>query len=170
MDAARTALRLGAKEVNILYRRSQEEMPANPLEVEEAERDGVKIHYLVTPRKILGKEKRVVAVECNKTRLGAPDDRGRRRPVPIEDSKFTIELDTIILAIGESPDISFLPKDVGVTEWNTVVVDPFTLETNIPGLFAGGDVVSGPATVIEAIVAGKKAAVSINRYARGGEA
>jgi len=169
MDVARTALRLGAKEVNILYRRSREEMPANPLEVEEAERDGVKIHFLLTPRKILGKNGRVVGVECIRMRLGPPDETGRRRPIPIEGSEFTMELDTIILAIGESPDISFLSEEVEVTDWNTIAVDPLTLETSIPGVFAGGDLVSGPATVIEAIAAGKRAAVSINRYLRRGE-
>lgn len=169
MDVARTALRLGAREVDILYRRSKEEMPANPLEVEEAERDGVKIHFLLAPRKILGKDKQVVAVECIQMRLGPPDETGRRRPIPIEGSEFTMELDTTILAIGESPDISFLPKEIEVTEWNTIVVDPLTLETSMPGVFAGGDVVSGPASVIEAIAAGKRAAVSIERYLRGGE-
>jgi len=169
MDAARTALRLGAKEVNILYRRSMEEMPANPLEVEEAERDGVKIHFLLTPRKILSKDKQVVAVDCIRMRLGPLDESGRRRPIPIKGSEFTMELDTTILAIGESPDISFLSKEVEVTEWNTIAVDPLTLETSMPGVFAGGDAVSGPATVIEAIAAGKRAAVSIDRYLRGGE-
>lgn len=169
MDVARSALRLGAKEVNILYRRSREEMPANPLEVEEAERDGVKIHFLLAPRRILGKDGRVVGVECIRMRLGPPDETGRKRPIPIEGSEFTMELDTIILAIGESPDISFLPREVEVTEGNNIVVDPLTLETSMPGVFAGGDVVSGPATVIEAIAAGKIAAVSIDRYLRGGE-
>jgi len=168
MDAARTALRLGAKEVNILYRRSREEMPANPLEVEEAERDGIKIHFLLTPRKILGKNKQVVAMECIRMRLGPPDESGRRRPIPIEGSEFTIELDTTILAIGESPDVSFLPEEVELTEQNTIVVDPLTLETSMSGVFAGGDVVSGPATVIEAIAAGKTAALSIDRYLREG--
>lgn len=169
MDVARTAARLGVKEVNILYRRSREEMPANPLEVEEAERDGVKIKFLLTPRKIVGKDRQVSAVECILMRLGPPDESGRRRPIRIEGSEFTMELDTTILAIGESPDISFLPKEIAVTEWNTIAVDPLTLETSMPGVFAGGDAVSGPASVIEAIAAGKRAAVSIDRYLRGGE-
>ncbi|UCH31172.1 MAG: FAD-dependent oxidoreductase [Candidatus Bathyarchaeota archaeon] len=167
MDAARTAQRLGAKKVNILYRRSREEMPANPLEVEEAERSGVEIHFLLTPRKILGKNKQVVGAECIRMKLGSPDESGRRRPIPIEGSEFTIELDTAIIAIGESPDTSFLPNEIKVTEWNTIEVDPITLETSLPGVFAGGDVVSGPASVVEAIDAGKRAAISINRYLNG---
>ena len=118
---------------------------------------------------ILGKDRRVVGVKCVRMRLGPPDETGRKLPIPIVDSESTMELDTIILAIGESPDISFLPKEVEVTERNTIVVDPLTLETSMPGVFAGGDVLSGPATVIEAIAAGKRAAVSIDRYLRGGE-
>lgn len=167
MDAARTALRLGAKEVSILYRRSREEMPANPWEVKEAERKGVKVSFLVSPRKILGKDGRVTAIECTRMELGEPDETGRRRPIPIEGSDFTTELDTIILAIGETPDLSFLPEEIEVSEENTILVDPVTMETNLPGVFAGGDVVSGPATVIEAIVAGKRAVLSIDRYLKG---
>lgn len=167
MDAARTALRLGAKEVNILYRRSRVEMPASPLEVKEAEREGVKIQFLLTPRKILGKNGRVVAMQCVRMELGEPDETGRRRPIPIEDSEFTMKVDTIIPAIGQIPDISFLPKDVGVTKRNTIEVDPIVLETNIPGIFAGGDVVSGPATVVEAVANGRRAALSIDHYLRG---
>lgn len=167
MDAARIALRLGAKEVITLYRRSRVEMPANPSEVREAEKEGVRIHFLVTPTKILGKDERVVAVECIRMELGEPDETGRRRPIPIEGSEFTMEVDAIILAIGETSDLSFLPKDVAVTRRNTIAVDPITLETSMPGVFAGGDATSGPATVIEAIAAGKRAAVSIDRYLRG---
>lgn len=167
MDAARTALRLGAKDVSILYRRSREEMPANPWEVTEAENEGVKTQFLVAPKRILGKDKRVAALECLRMELGESDETGRRRPIPIEGSETVIELDTVILAIGETPDLSPLPKEVEVTQENTVAVDPFTLETSFTSVFAGGDVVSGPATVIEAIVAGKKAAVSIDRYLRG---
>ncbi|MFQ6080452.1 MAG: FAD-dependent oxidoreductase [Candidatus Bathyarchaeia archaeon] len=167
MDAARTALRLGAKEVSILYRRSRVEMPANPWEVREAEKEGVRIHFLVTPTKIIGKGERVVAVECIRMELGEPDETGRRRPIPIEGSEYTMEIDAIIMAIGETSDLSFLPKDVTVTRRNTIAVDPVTLETSLRGVFAGGDVISGPATVIEAIAAGKRAAVSIDRYLTG---
>lgn len=167
MDAARTTIRLGAKEVSILYRRSRGEMPANPLEVKEAEGEGVKIQFLVSPRRILGEDGRVTTIECVRMELGELDETGRRRPIPIEGSEFTMEVDAVIPAIGETPDPSLLPKDITVTRGNTIVVDPFTLETSMHGVFAGGDVVSGPATVIDAIAAGKKAAVSIDRYLRG---
>jgi NADPH-dependent glutamate synthase beta subunit-like oxidoreductase len=167
MDAARTAFRLGAKEVNILYRRSRAEMPANPSEVREAEKEGVRFHFLVAPTRILGKDGQVVAVECIRMELGELDETGRRRPVPIEGSEFIMEVDTIILAVGETSDLSFLPKDVAVTRRNTIAVDPVTMETSLPGVFAGGDVISGPATVIEAIAAGRRAAVSMDRYLRG---
>lgn len=167
VDAARTALRLGAKEVFILYRRSREEMPAFSEEVEQAEKEGVKIHFLTVPRKILGKEGKATASECIRMKLGPPDESGRRRPIPIEGSEYIMELDTIIPAIGQLPDVSSLPKGVEVDRRNTIVTDPVTLETSLPGIFAGGDAVSGPATVIEAIAAGKKAAVSIDRYVRG---
>jgi len=164
IDAARAVLQLGAKEVTILYRRSREEMPANPWETRHGEREGVKIQFLVAPKKILGKDDRTVGIECMRMELGEPDESGRRRPVPIKDSEFTIQLDTLILAIGESPDPSFLPEEIEVTRQNTITVNPITLETSLPGIFAGGDVVSGPATVMEAIVAGRKAASSINEY------
>jgi NADPH-dependent glutamate synthase beta subunit-like oxidoreductase len=167
VDAARTARRLEAKEVSILYRRSREEMPANPWEVEEAEKEGVKLQLLVSPRRILGKNGRVSALECVNVTLGELDETGRRRPIPIEGSESQKEIDTLVIAIGETPDLSFLPKEIEVTEKNTIDVDPFTLETSMPGVFAGGDVVLGPATVIEAIVAGKRAAVSIDRYLEG---
>jgi len=167
MDAARTALKLGAKDISILYRRSREEMPANPWEVKEAESEDVKISFLASPTKILGEDGHVTAIECVRMELGESDETGRRRPTPIEDSEFTTELDTVILAIGESPDLSFLPEEIEVSEQNTILVDPVTMTSNLPGVFAGGDVVSGPATVIEAIAAGKRAALSIHRYLKG---
>jgi NADPH-dependent glutamate synthase beta subunit-like oxidoreductase len=167
MDAARTALRLGAREVNILYRRSREEMPAIPWEVKEAEREGVKVNFLLAPKKILGKDGHVIGVECIRMMLGPPDETGRRRPIPIANSEFTVESKAVILAIGELPDISFIPKELETTKQNTIEVNPFTLETSMPRIFAGGDVVSGPATVIEAIAAGMRAAVSIDCYLKG---
>ncbi len=167
VDAAKTALRIGAKEVTVLYRRWRKEMPANPWEVKEAENEGVKLHFLVAPKRVLGKNGRVSTLECIRMELGKLDETGRRRPVPIEGSEFQIKLDTIVLAIGETPDLSFLPKEIEITENNTIEVDPFTLETSLPGVFAGGDAVLGPATVVEAIVAGKRAATSIDQYLRG---
>jgi len=164
IDAARTALRKGAEEVFILYRRSREEMPANPWEVMEAEKEGVKIEFLVVPQKILEKGRNVAGLECVKMELGELDETGRKRPVPIEGSDFSRELDTIIVAIGESAEIAFLPKEVEIDRGNRILVNPITMETSMTGVFAGGDTVTGPATVIEAILAGKRAACSINQY------
>ena len=166
VDAARTALHLGAREVTILYRRSRDEMPANPWEVAEAEKEGVKIEFLVSPLEVLGENGRVKAVKCIKMRLGEVDETGRRKPEPIEGSEFTAEFDTVILAVGEKPDLSFLPEEIEVSE-GKILVNPFTMETTMPGVFAGGDAVTGPATVIEAILAGMKAAESIDKYLRG---
>jgi len=166
VDVARTALRLGSKKVVILYRRSREEMPANPWEVKEAEKEGVEIQFLTAPKRVLGEDK-VTGIECIRMTLGEPDETGRRRPIPIEGSEYILQLDTVILAVGESPDLSFLPKGIEVNENNTAVCSPVTLETSLPGVFAGGDVVTGPATVIEAIAAGRKAALYIDRYIRG---
>jgi len=164
IDAAKTALTLGADEVAILYRRSKEEMPANPWEVKEAENEGVKIEFLVAPKKIQGENGRVSAVECVRMQLGEPDESGRKKPMPIEGSEFTRKTDMVILAIGEAPDLEFLPKEVELSESGTVWVNPITMETSLPGVFAGGDAVTGPATVIEAICAGKRAAESIENY------
>jgi NADPH-dependent glutamate synthase beta subunit-like oxidoreductase len=167
IDSARTALRSGAKDATILYRRSMDEMPANPYEIKEAEHEGVKISFLVAPKRILGQDGHVNGVECIKMELGESDESGRRAPKPIAGSEFTVLTDSVILAIGEAPDVSFLPEEIEVTENNTVAVDPFSVITSQPGVFAGGDCVSGPATVIEAIVAGKKAANCIDQYLRG---
>ena len=167
IDAARNILRLGVKEVTILYRRSKEEMPANSWEVREAEKEDVKIQFLTAPKRILSEDDQLVALECIRMELGEPDESGRRRPIPVEGSEFTVELDMLILAIGESPDYSLLPKAIKIAEQKTIIVNPLTLETSISGVFAGGDVVTGPATVVEAIVAGKKAANSINGYLTG---
>lgn len=169
IDAVRTALRLGAEETFIVYRRSRQEMPANEEEIIEAEKEGVKINYLTNPTKILGRDGKVVGMECLKMRLGEPDASGRRRPIPIEGSEFIIDVDQVIMAIGQAADVTFLQKTDGVevTKWGTLKVDDDTLQTSIPGVFAGGDVVTGPATVIEAIAAGKDAAESIDRFIRG---
>jgi len=169
IDASRTALRLGCSDVNIVYRRSRKEMPANHKEIEAAEAEGVKIHYLASPTKILGENGHVTGMECIQNRLGEPDASGRRSPVPIEGSEFIVDADTIIPAISQQPDLSFLPEGHGfsISRWNSFVVDPVTLQTNRLGIFAGGDDVTGPATVIEAIAAGKRGAEMIDRYLRG---
>jgi NADPH-dependent glutamate synthase beta subunit-like oxidoreductase len=164
IDAARTLIRLKPDAVTLLYRRSRKEMPANPWEVQQAEKEGIKFHFLVAPKKIVGDYTGLKAVECIRMKLGEPDEEGRKRPIPIEGSEFLMELDTLILAIGEFPDLFFLPDGIDITSRNTLRVNQITLETSSEGIFAGGDVVSGPATVIEAIVAGKKVASSIDNY------
>ena len=167
VDAARTALRLGAKNINILYRRSRVEMPAFSSEAEAAEKEGIEFQFLVAPKRILGENGKVTALECIRMELGEPDESGRRRPNPVEGSEFVIDLDVVIPAIGEVPDVSLLPEGAKVTSRKTIECEPLTLETGLPGIFAGGDVVSGPATVVDAIAAGKRAAVSIDRHLRG---
>ena len=162
IDAARMAARLGAKKVYILYRRSREEMPADPAEVELALEEGVKIQFLVTPTRIERKNGRL-SVTCVRMELGEPDDSGRRRPVPIKDSEFRKEFDTLISATGQAPQT---PSDfrVSMGKGSTIQVDPFTLTTNRVGVFAGGDAVTGPATVTEALAAGRLAASRIDDY------
>ncbi|MBI5166745.1 MAG: FAD-dependent oxidoreductase [candidate division NC10 bacterium] len=166
IDSARTALRLGCEEVSILYRRSRREMPANPWEIEEAEREGVKIHYLAAPVKILGQNGKVTGMLCTKMVLGKLDASGRRTPIPIEGSEFEVEADLIIPAISQEPDISFLHEGHGleISKWNSFIIDERTMATNRPGIFAGGDAVTGPSTVIEAIAAGHRAADSIDKF------
>jgi len=165
IDAARTALRLGAKEVSIVYRRTQAEMPANPEEVEEAIAEGVKIDYLVAPSRILGRNG-LVDLETIRMELGEMDSSGRRRPEPIEGSQFTTGYNTIIAAIGQRPEV---PEkfNISVGRGNVIEVDPDTLATSREGVYAGGDAASGPASVIEAIAAGRQAAISIDKYLGG---
>ena len=169
IDAARAAVRLGAKEVTIAYRRTRAEMPAFAEEVEAAEEEGVNIHFLVSPTRVIGDGDTVTGLECIKNKLGDPDTSGRRRPVPIESSEFIIPCDIIIPAVSQEPKISQLIKgmDFTITSWNTFEVNPNTLETNVPGIFAAGDAVTGPATIIEAIAAGQRAAAAIYKYFSG---
>jgi NADPH-dependent glutamate synthase beta subunit-like oxidoreductase/Pyruvate/2-oxoacid:ferredoxin oxidoreductase delta subunit len=169
IDAARTAKKLGAKEVMILYRRSREEMPALPHEVELAEKDGIKIYLLVAPKQIIGENGKVKAVECLRMRLAEPDESGRRRPVPISFSEHQYEVDMVIPALGQVVETECLPTEILSKEKRgpPLQVDPLTLETNVPGVFAGGDIATGPASIIEAVGAGKRAATSIHLYLRG---
>ena len=171
LDAAQVALRIGASEAHILYRRSRKEMLAEPEEVEEAEKEGVKIHFLAAPVSISSKNEKVSGIECIRTRLTEKDTTGRRRPIPIEGSEFFIEADYIIPAIGQEPDLGNLAKaqSLKVSKWNLLEVNPETLQTNIPDIFAGGDVISGPATVIEAVEAGQRVAKYIAKYLQGEE-
>ncbi|MDD5095514.1 MAG: NAD(P)-binding protein [Dehalococcoidia bacterium] len=169
IDAARTALRLGATEVTIVYRRSRDEMPANHEEIEQAEQEGVKINFLAAPVKLTGQTGKVDSMECIRMALGEPDKSGRRRPEPITGSEFAMAVDTVIVAIGQNLDASGIPQNSQLTldRWGYIKVDQNTMQTSLPGVMAGGDCVSGPATVVEAIAAGRKAAVSINQYLIG---
>jgi NADPH-dependent glutamate synthase beta subunit-like oxidoreductase len=166
IDAARTALRVGCEEVHIVYRRSIKEMPANPWEIEAAQEEGVQISYLAAPVRILGKGGKVVGMECAKMELGKLDASGRRRPVPVEGSEFVIDADVIVPAISQRPDISFLPEDteLEISRWDSFVIDESNGATNVPGVFSGGDAVTGPSTVIWAIEAGHRAARGIMDY------
>ncbi|MFH1962949.1 MAG: FAD-dependent oxidoreductase [bacterium] len=174
IDAARIAVRLGAKEVSIIYRRSRDEMPADLHEITAAEEEGIKLHLLANPTSIIGKEptpnpsqegNRVVGVKCIRMELGEPDSSGRKKPVPIKGSEFVIDVDIVIPAIGQASDLSWLR--INSTKWGTIEVDPETLSASHEGIFAGGDAVTGPAFVVDAIKAGHVAAESIDRYLRG---
>ncbi len=169
VDAARTALRLGAAEVTIVYRRSRKEMPANEEEVEQAEQEGVKIHFLAAPLKLTAQNGTVAFMECIKMALGEPDSSGRRKPKPIENSEFTMHVDTVIAAIGQTIDTSGFLKDGGLelNHKGYVITDEETMRTSLEGVFAAGDCATGPATVIQAVAAGRRAALSINQYVSG---
>jgi glutamate synthase (NADPH) small chain len=170
MDAARAALRLGADEVSIVYRRGEEEMPARREEIEHAKEEGIIFRLLTNPIRILGDEKfNVKAVECIKMELGKPDESGRRSPAPVDGSEFTIPADVVVIAIGTSPNPIIFKGSEGLeqSKRGTVVADDDTGATSKCGVFAGGDVVTGAATVISAMGAGKKAARAIDEYLKG---
>ncbi len=169
IDAARMAVRLGAREVSIVYRRTKEEMPANAEEVEEAEDEKIKILYLLAPTSILAENGRVKGMECVRMELGDYDESGRRRPVPVKGSEFIMKVDTVIPEVGYKPELTcFKPEDgFKITRAGTLSSDPVTLATHIPGVFAGGDVVAGPSTIVLAQAQGYEAAVSIDRYLKG---
>lgn len=171
MDSARTALRLGAESV-IVYRRSRDEMPARAEEIHHAEQEGVELKLLTNPVRVIGdKEGRVTAIECLRMELGEPDSSGRKRPIPVKGSEFIIECDTVIPALGNRPNplIPMTTPDLKTTRWGTLECDPDTLETSKKGVFAGGDIVTGAATVISAMGAGKTAAASIHEYLMTGK-
>jgi len=171
LDAARTCWRLGAGEVTILYRRSRKEMPANDIEIEEAAKEGVIFHYLAAPTRLIGKDGTLTHLEYIEMELGEPDESGRRRPVAKEGTETVIPVDNVIAAIGQFPLTSFLKDDgVALTRWNTIeIVDELSCQTTVPGVFAGGDAVSGASIAVEAIGAGRRAARSIHRYLSGQE-
>jgi NADH-quinone oxidoreductase subunit F len=169
LDAARTALRLGADEVSIYYRRSRDEMPVTEVEYDQAIAEGVQVNFLVSPTRIVSQNWEATGLQCIQMSLGEPDQSGRRRPIPITGSEFFVEANTVIAAVGQAPDLSFLPTDSALerTRWETLVVDSNTLATNVSGVFAGGDFVTGPGMVIDAIAAGRRAAIAIDKYLKG---
>jgi len=174
IDCVRTLIRLGADEVSIVYRRTRKEMPANLVEIEAAEHEGVKFNFLAAPSRVIGdKNGNVTQLEYLKMELGEPDASGRRRPVPIEGSETLINVDMLITAIGQGPEISFIEKekrigDLKTTRWNTIDSDdPITLQTTIPYVFTGGDSATGASLVVEAIGGGRRAARSIHMFLSG---
>lgn len=167
MDAARTALRLGAAHSRIVYRRSRQEVPARSAEVHHAEEEGVEFHFLTSPIKFSGNDKgRVTGMECLRMELGAPDETGRRRPVPIDGARFELECDQVIIAVGAgaNPLLTKSVEGLKLNKWGYIVVDPETGKTSKQGVWAGGDIVTGSATVILAMGAGRKAADSIHKF------
>ena len=167
MDAARSAMRLGAEKVYIVYRRSMDELPARAEEVHHAKEEGIEFKLLTNPVRILGDEgKHVRAIECVEMELGEPDASGRRRPIPKEGSNFEIEVDAVIIAIGTSPNplISRTTNGLETNKKGCLIADEKTMATTREGVFAGGDAVTGAATVILAMGAGKTAAKSIDEY------
>ena len=171
MDTVRTALRNGSSKPFLIYRRSEKEMPANEEEIQECREEGIEIMTLTNPKRIIGENGRVKAVECLRMELGEPDASGRRRPVAVVGSEFILEVDAVVPAIGQESDWACLTEECAcqLSDWGTMRIDPLTLQTHDPDIFAGGDAVTGPRTVIEAIAAGKQAAISIGRYMRGEE-
>jgi NADPH-dependent glutamate synthase beta subunit-like oxidoreductase len=169
LDAVRTAKRLGAEEACIIYRRTMDEMPANADEIKEAQDEGIPIHVLTQPVQFIAKNGRIGSVQCVKMELGTPDESGRRMPEPISGTEFEIEVDEVITALGQESDWACLTAECScqLTDWGTMNVDSITYQSDDPDIFSGGDAVSGPRTVIEAIAAGKEAAISIDRFMRG---
>ncbi|RLF32451.1 MAG: hypothetical protein DRN07_05020 [Thermoplasmata archaeon] len=168
IDAARCALRLGSREVTMVYRRSRKEMPARDEEIEAAEEEGVTIKFMAAPTRILEKNGAVAGIECVEMELGEPDESGRRRPIPKEGSEFILDGDIVVAAIGQYSDFSFLPEEIEKTKWG-IVVDDATAATSVPGVFAGGDAVTGPSIAIDAVAWGRRAAHAIDAYLHGRE-
>jgi NADPH-dependent glutamate synthase beta subunit-like oxidoreductase/NAD-dependent dihydropyrimidine dehydrogenase PreA subunit len=168
LDAARSALRAGARHVSILYRRTRVDMPAQIEEVRAALEEGIELQELVAPVQLLGSEGKLRSVRCLRMLLGEPDAQGRRRPEPVLGTEFDLAVETVLVAIGEAPDPSFLPEgtSVGVAPWGGLLINPTTLATGAPGVFAAGDITTGPTDVIHAAAHGRKAAWSIHAYLR----
>jgi formate dehydrogenase beta subunit len=171
IDCVRSSFRIGKPDVNLVYRRTKKEMPADRVEIHDAEEEGVKFHYLCNPVRIIEKEGKVVGMECIRMELGEPDESGRRRPVPIKGSEFFIEADIAIPAIGQAIDLSFLEEKDGVktTKRSTIAVQEGTFLTSRPGIFSAGDCVTGPDVLVRAAGHGKRAAEKIDLFLRGVE-
>ncbi len=171
IDCVRSSFRIGKPDVNLVYRRTKKEMPADRVEIHDAEEEGVKFHYLCNPVRIIEKEGKVVGVECIRMELGELDESGRRRPVPIKGSEFFIETDILIPAIGQAIDLSFLEEKDGVktTKRSTVAIQEGTFQTSRPGIFSAGDCVTGPDVLVRAAGHGKRAAEKIDLFLRGME-
>ena len=166
MDAARAAQRVGAEKVMVVYRRSRAEMPAHDWEIQETKDEGVEFEFLAAPVRVEGDSGKAGKLICQRMELGEPDESGRRRPVPIKDSEFEISVSMVIPAIGQMVRPGGLEKELKLTDRGRIETDPITLATSLKGVFAGGDVVTGPASVVDAFGAGKEAAESIDRYIR----
>ena len=165
IDCVRSAVRLGFKDVRLLYRRSRAEMPADEVEIREAEEEGIVFNYLTLPTRLIAEDEKVRAVECIRMELGEPDASGRRRPMPVEGSEFIIETDVVISAIGQDSDLFLLGSEpIEVSKWGTIRIDERSMETSLAGVFSGGDCVTGPASLVEALAAGSDAALAIDRY------
>ena len=169
IDCARTCLRMGAAEVNIVYRRTDKEMPADHHEVEDSIEEGIHFHFLTQPIEVIAQEGRIIAVKCIRMELGEPDRSGRRRPVPVEGSEFDMEADTLIPAIGQKASLDFVSPEEGIeiTRRGAISVDEVTMMTSRPGVFAAGDAVTGPLTVVHGCAGGKRAAEAIHEYLTG---
>jgi glutamate synthase (NADPH) small chain len=170
MDSARTAIRLGADNVYIVYRRSKKELPARIEEVHHAEEEGVQFHFLTLPVQFLGNDEGWVnGMECQKMELGEPDQSGRRRPIAVPGSEFKMDVDLVIVAIGTAanPLIQSTTPDLKTNKWGYIIADPETGATSKKGVYAGGDIVTGSATVILAMGAGRQAADAIHKYLCG---
>ena len=169
IDCVRSSFRVGKKDVNLFYRRSRKEMPADDVEIQDAEEEEIQFHYLCVPTKIIAQEGKVVGVECIRMELGEPDESGRRRPVPVPGSEFYVDTDIVIPAIGQAVDLSFMEEKDGIetTKWGTISINEDTLETSREGVFSAGDCVTGPDVLVRAAGNGKRAADKIDQYLTG---
>ena len=166
IDCVRCSFRIQKEDVNLVYRRTRNEMPADEVEIKDAEEENVQFHFLTTPVRVLAENNRVVGLECIRMKLGEPDSSGRRRPVPIEGSEFVFDCDTVVPAIGQRIDLSMLEgaDDIKTTRWNSIVVDPVTKQTGRPKIFSAGDCETGPGALITACAGGMQAAQNIDRF------